>query len=115
VFSAHNIPLLELSSIINMSLEFPLQVHERDQDTDLALLIVKKFIHSVSPNVKVILMSATFDCQVFSEYFATAVRGEMQNAPIIDVEGKIHDVKQFYWSDSPLRQMVSVCVLLLIS
>lgn len=31
---------------------FFFQVHERDQDTDLALLIVRKFIRSVSPKVR---------------------------------------------------------------
>lgn len=33
------------------------EVHERDQQTDFALLIVKKLMHTVSPSVKVIYES----------------------------------------------------------
>ena len=34
------------------------EVHERDQQTDFALLIIKKLMHTVSPSVKVIFTSA---------------------------------------------------------
>ncbi|KAK8752988.1 hypothetical protein OTU49_001854, partial [Cherax quadricarinatus] len=42
------------------------EVHERDCHTDFALLIVKKLLYTVSPNVKIILMSATIDASKFA-------------------------------------------------
>ncbi|XP_067938858.1 ATP-dependent RNA helicase TDRD9-like [Watersipora subatra] len=84
------------------------EVHERDQDTDLALLIVKRFIHSVSPTVKIILMSATFDCRIFADYFATEIRGRMQRAPVYEIEGRGYSVKEIYWSDPPCNNMIAM-------
>ncbi|CAG4957696.1 unnamed protein product [Colias eurytheme] len=46
------------------------EVHERGQEMDFLLLVVKKFLYTVSPRVKVILMSATFNVQTFGDYFS---------------------------------------------
>lgn len=35
------------------------EVHERDEHTDFALLVVKKLLHTVSPRVKVSTVSVT--------------------------------------------------------
>lgn len=45
------------------------EVHERGQDMDFLLLIVKKLHYTVSPKVKLVLMSATFDREKFADYF----------------------------------------------
>ncbi|XP_055332772.1 probable ATP-dependent RNA helicase spindle-E [Paramacrobiotus metropolitanus] len=45
------------------------EVHERDQDTDLALMLVRQMMRENSPNVQAILMSATLEVQKMSEYF----------------------------------------------
>lgn len=58
--------------------------------------------------VKVILMSATFDCQVFAEYFSMEIRGSMQRAPVYDVAGQEFRVQEKYWSYPPLCNMVAV-------
>ena len=43
-------------------------VHERDTDTDFVLLILREILR-VDHTVKVILMSATIDCDLFATYF----------------------------------------------
>lgn len=62
------------------------EVHERDQDMDFTLLIVRKLLRTNSRGVKVILMSATFNVQRFSEYFSFPVLGKLEPAPIIDLD-----------------------------
>lgn len=61
------------------------EVHERDQDMDFLLLIVRKLQRSNSRPVKVILMSATFNVEKFSSYFSIPVNNKFVPAPIIDV------------------------------
>lgn len=73
------------------------EVHERDQQTDFALLIVKKLMHTVSPSVKIILMSATINASKFAQYFATPVLGNLLPAPIVSAgDNSIHDVQLYY-------------------
>ncbi|PSN47186.1 putative ATP-dependent RNA helicase spindle-E [Blattella germanica] len=62
------------------------EVHERDQNVDFALLIVRKLLRTNSRSVKVILMSATFNVKKFSEYFSMRVFGKLEGATIIDLD-----------------------------
>ena len=41
-------------------------------------------------------MSATMDCSLFSKYFAIPVRGQLEGAPVVSVEGRMYDVAEFY-------------------
>ena len=41
-------------------------------------------------------MSATMDCSLFSNYFAIPVRGQLEGAPVVSVEGRMYDVAEFY-------------------
>ena len=54
--------------------EFPFvvldEVHERDIDTDFILLTIKRPI-GLYPKVRVVLMSATIDNDLFKYYFAS--------------------------------------------
>ncbi|XP_077997158.1 ATP-dependent RNA helicase TDRD9-like [Glandiceps talaboti] len=75
------------------------EVHERDQDSDFCLLVVRKLLRSTSRHVKVVLMSATIDSDLFSQYFSLPVRGELESAPVVNVEGKAYDVTEFYLED----------------
>ncbi|XP_076060953.1 tudor domain containing 9 protein spindle E isoform X2 [Oratosquilla oratoria] len=61
------------------------EVHERDEHTDFALLIIKKLINTVARNVKVILMSATIDVDRFAKYYSTLVQGYLVPAPVISI------------------------------
>lgn len=66
------------------------EVHERDEDTDLLLMVVRKFLRVTPYPVKVILMSATADASKFAEYFKSPVEGIFRNAPVLDVESTAH-------------------------
>ena len=44
-------------------------------------------------------MSATVDCSLFSKYFAIPIRGQLEGAPVVSVEGKIYDVEEYYLDD----------------
>ncbi|XP_071948324.1 ATP-dependent RNA helicase DHX30-like [Antedon mediterranea] len=63
------------------------EVHERDVDTDFLLILIKKFIQD-NPNIHVVLMSASINASMFSEYF--------DNCPIITVPGFTYPVKEFF-------------------
>ncbi|XP_014470956.1 PREDICTED: probable ATP-dependent RNA helicase spindle-E isoform X2 [Dinoponera quadriceps] len=61
------------------------EIHERDQEMDFLLLIVKKLLQTNSSLVKVILMSATIDVKKFAEYFSTRVGNKLVPAPVIEI------------------------------
>ncbi|XP_060606288.1 ATP-dependent RNA helicase TDRD9-like isoform X2 [Ruditapes philippinarum] len=75
------------------------EVHERDQDTDFSLLVVRKLLRTNSRHTKVVLMSATFDSEMFAQYFAMPVRDRLEQAPVVDVEGKPFKVNEYYAED----------------
>ena len=49
--------------------------------------------------LQIILMSATFDTKKFAEYFAIPVRGVLEPAPIVSVEGRQYQVSEYYIED----------------
>ncbi|KAM3871276.1 ATP-dependent RNA helicase TDRD9-like [Diretmus argenteus] len=75
------------------------EVHERTEEMDFILLILRKLLHSNSRYVKIILMSATIDCSQFAEYFATSIRGRMNPAYVFEVEGAPYAIEEFYLDD----------------
>ncbi|KAM9341283.1 ATP-dependent RNA helicase TDRD9 [Symphorus nematophorus] len=75
------------------------EVHERTEEMDFLLLILRKLLHFNSPYVKIILMSATINCREFAEYFATPVRGKMNPAYVFEVEGAPYAIEEFYLDD----------------
>ncbi|XP_060080350.1 ATP-dependent RNA helicase TDRD9-like, partial [Ylistrum balloti] len=75
------------------------EVHERNQDTDFSLLVVRKLLRTNSPHVKVVLMSATIDSEMFANYFALPLGRKLEPAPVISVEGKIFAVSEYYTED----------------
>ena len=72
------------------------EVHERDQDTDFAMLLVRKLLWSNSKQVKVILMSATLESEVFAEYFGYPVCGSIVPPPKLTVGGRMFAVEKNY-------------------
>ncbi|XP_044009648.1 probable ATP-dependent RNA helicase spindle-E [Aphidius gifuensis] len=76
------------------------EVHERDQDMDFLLLIVRKFLRTNSHSVRIILMSATINVDKFAKYFSLYLGENLTQAPIIDVvKRNIYDVHDFYLED----------------
>jgi ATP-dependent RNA helicase YTHDC2 len=59
------------------------EVHERDKYSDFLLISIKENLH-LSPNTKIILMSATIDANVFTKYF--------NDAPHIEIPGRLYEV-----------------------
>ncbi|EFA01881.1 putative ATP-dependent RNA helicase DHX57 [Tribolium castaneum] len=63
------------------------EVHERSEQSDFLLLILKQIL-PFRPDLKVILMSATLNAQLFSDYF-----GEI---PILTIPGRTFPVEQYF-------------------
>ncbi|KAJ1548268.1 ATP-dependent DNA/RNA helicase dhx36 [Nowakowskiella sp. JEL0078] len=75
------------------------EVHERDLNTDLLLVIIKQIV-SKRHDLKIILMSATADTTLFQKYFAGfGSMGRDQLPPVINIPGKIFPVKDHYLED----------------
>ncbi|XP_071580975.1 probable ATP-dependent RNA helicase spindle-E [Temnothorax nylanderi] len=73
------------------------EIHQRDQNMDFLLLVVKRFLQTNSRHVKVILMSATIDVTKFARYFSTEVGNNFIPAPIIEIpERRKFDINTYY-------------------
>ena len=66
------------------------EIHERDLNTDF-LLVMLRDVSKAFPDVRVVLMSATVDTTLFSEYFG--------NCQIVEVYGRTHPVQEYYLED----------------
>ncbi|XP_037343023.2 ATP-dependent RNA helicase TDRD9 [Pungitius pungitius] len=75
------------------------EVHERSEEMDFLLLVLRKLLYSNSSYVKIILMSATINCKEFADYFATPICGKMNPAYVFDVEGTPYAIEEFYLDD----------------
>lgn len=72
------------SSVTHLLLD---EVHEREKITDFLLIAIKDGL-KLNPNVKIVLMSATLDSDVFCKYF--------NDCPVINVPGRCYDVDIIY-------------------
>lgn len=63
------------------------EVHERSEESDFLLLILKELLQK-RKDLKVILMSATLNANLFSNYFA--------KAPVLDIPGRTFPVQQYF-------------------
>lgn len=80
------------------------EVHERDEDMEFLLIVIKLFLSQDPYGTKVILMSATFDTEEFSNYFKLPNGpGRFKPAPTIDLkEARNFQIKQYYMEDIKL-------------
>ncbi|KAH7384148.1 P-loop containing nucleoside triphosphate hydrolase protein [Phaeosphaeria sp. MPI-PUGE-AT-0046c] len=69
------------------------EVHERSLDTDFLLVLLRQILRK-RKDLKVILMSATLDADVFEAYFRDV-------GPVgrVEIEGRTHPVHDFYMDD----------------
>lgn len=81
----HNTPLLEGINVLIID-----EIHERDINSDFILVLLQDLL-TKRPDLRVILMSATLQAELFSSYF--------NGAPVINVEGYIHPVKDLFLED----------------
>lgn len=73
-----------LESVTHLILD---EVHERSEESDFLLLILKELLQKRT-NLKVILMSATLNSKLFSDYF--------YNAPVLEIPGRTFPVQQIF-------------------
>jgi ATP-dependent RNA helicase A len=66
------------------------EIHERDVNTDFIMVLLRDMIHTY-PDLRVVLMSATIDTTLFSNYF--------NNCPIVEVPGRAFPVQEYYLED----------------
>lgn len=67
------------------------EIHERDVNSDFIMVVLRDMV-STYPDLRVILMSATIDTTLFSDYFG--------NCPILEVPGRAFPVKQYFLEDA---------------
>uniref|UniRef100_A0A2A4JX34 RNA helicase n=1 Tax=Heliothis virescens TaxID=7102 RepID=A0A2A4JX34_HELVI len=66
------------------------EVHERDKFSDFLLIALRDALPRCK-DLKLVLMSATMDTQIFSRYF--------NNCPVITIPGRLHEVQRYYLED----------------
>lgn len=67
------------------------EIHERDVNSDFLLVVLRDML-STYPELRVILMSATIDVTLFTQYF--------NDCPVIYVEGRTFPVQTFFLEDT---------------
>jgi small subunit ribosomal protein S24e len=75
------------------------EVHERDVDTDLLLVVLKRLLadrRARQKSLKVVLMSATIDPTLFQTYFAAE---DGTPAPVAEIPGRSFPVSKYYLDD----------------
>lgn len=75
------------------------EVHERDVDTDLLLVVLKRLMAERKARgkpLKVVLMSATINPTLFQTYFSDH---QGQPAKVVEVPGRSFPVQKFYMDD----------------
>lgn len=82
-------PLLHQYEVIILD-----EVHERHLDTDFLLGVVK-VLQVRRPEVRILLMSATVNLDLFSSYFP--------GAPVVQVPGRLHPINLKYMPPPPIE------------
>ena len=70
------------------------EVHERDRFCDFLLLILKQYL-SINKDLRLILMSATFNTKSFVNYFSD----KNFEPPILEIPGRQHPVDEYFLED----------------
>jgi HrpA-like RNA helicase len=78
----------ELSGVSHIVVD---EVHERQWQIDVLLVILRRLVAGKRPDLKVILMSATLDSTVFSRFFL--------DAPLVSVPGRTFPIAEYYLED----------------
>ncbi|XP_053099073.1 putative ATP-dependent RNA helicase DHX57 [Hemicordylus capensis] len=67
------------------------EVHERTEESDFLLLVLKDIMLK-RPDLRIILMSATLNAELFSQYF--------NSCPVVNIPGRTFPVDQFFLEDA---------------
>ena len=79
-------------------------MHERDQDTDLALLIVRKFIRTVSPHVRFTLVY----------FFTPLAEGNNFNNVITAIEGHVNEYSIMHYFGNPRHNQSMIAYIMIL-
>lgn len=75
------------------------EVHERDVDTDLLLVVIKRVLADRAkrgkPPIKLVLMSATVDPHLFQKYFQELSRSGRE-VPVVSISGRSFPVSKYF-------------------
>lgn len=66
------------------------EIHERDVNSDFILVVLRDMVHTY-PDLRIILMSATIDTTLFSDYFG--------KCPVVEIPGRAYPVTQLFLED----------------
>ncbi|KAM8783555.1 ATP-dependent RNA helicase TDRD9 [Rhynchonycteris naso] len=91
--------IVSSKSLVEFTHIFIDEVHERTEEMDFLLLVVRKLLRTNSRFVKVILMSATINCKEFADYFAVPVQDKVNPAYVFEVAGQPHSIEEYYLND----------------
>lgn len=72
------------------------EVHERTMEGDLLLLLLKEHLKREKSKVRVILMSATVEAELFASYFKEKLQNDIS---IVDIPGFTFPVQELYLED----------------
>uniref|UniRef100_A0A8R1DK51 RNA helicase n=1 Tax=Caenorhabditis japonica TaxID=281687 RepID=A0A8R1DK51_CAEJA len=75
------------------------EIHERDVDTDFVLIVLRDMINEYK-DLRVVLMSATIDTNLFTNFFNTAP--DIGSTPVITMHGRTFPVQAYF-----LEQIIS--------
>jgi HrpA-like RNA helicase len=82
-----------VASLVDVSHVVVDEVHERSLDTDFLLVLLREVLRT-RKDLKVILMSATLDADVFASYFHN-----VGPVGMVEIEGRTHRVDDYYIDD----------------
>ena len=73
------------------------EVHERSLESDFLLMVLRDLMNKPRAGgpIKIVLMSATINADLFSTYF-----GGVEKCPIIEIPGRSHPVEGLYLEDA---------------
>lgn len=89
---------LDLNGISHVIVD---EAHERDMNIDMLLMLLKELIER-NRTIRVLIMSATINPEIFQQYF--------NNCPLVSVPGFMYNVNTYYINVSIFSCKVTVVV-----
>ncbi|CAG9856543.1 unnamed protein product [Phyllotreta striolata] len=75
------------------------EIHERNQELDFLLLLIRRFLNTNSIRTKVILMSATIVAEEFAYYYRSHTMDKVYPAPVIHITKENQYTKTIFYLD----------------
>lgn len=76
------------------------EVHERTIESDLLLLLLRNMlVTGMNPEIKIVMMSATADAELFAGYFETKIMKQGSKTAVIAIPGFTYPVQDLFLED----------------